>query len=153
MTNSNGKATTVRKTFSRETNISINIKADSSILWALLTNSVDYPRWNSTIISIVGTIEPMGKIKLTSTLDPKRVFKLKVIEFQPEHLLIWGDAMGRRKYSLQRITANETEFSMTEKIAGPLFPLFASMIPPFDESFEKFAADLKKEAEAITSIK
>jgi hypothetical protein len=36
---------------------------------------------------------------------------------------------------------------MTEKIGGPLFPLFAKMIPPFDDSFEKFASDLKQEAE------
>ena len=36
---------------------------------------------------------------------------------------------------------------MTEKIGKPLFPLFAKMIPAFDESFEKFANDLKKEAE------
>lgn len=36
---------------------------------------------------------------------------------------------------------------MKEKIGGPLFPLFAKMIPPFNESFEKFANDLKKEAE------
>ena len=36
---------------------------------------------------------------------------------------------------------------MTEKIGKPLFPLFAKMIPAFDESFEKFDNDLKKEAE------
>lgn len=36
---------------------------------------------------------------------------------------------------------------MTERIAGPLFPLFAKMIPPFDDAFETFAKDLKKEAE------
>ena len=40
-------------------------------------------------------------------------------------------------------------FTMTEKIGGPLFPLFARYIPPFDESFEQFAADLKREAEAV----
>jgi hypothetical protein len=38
---------------------------------------------------------------------------------------------------------------MTERIGGPLFPLFAGMIPSFDESFETFAADLKREAETI----
>lgn len=36
---------------------------------------------------------------------------------------------------------------MTEKISGLLFPLFAKLIPPFDEPFEKFADDLKTEAE------
>jgi hypothetical protein len=37
---------------------------------------------------------------------------------------------------------------MTEKIGGFMFPLFASKIPSFDQSFEKFTADLKAKAEA-----
>ncbi len=41
---SNGKAVTIKKTFSRETAISIDIKADKSIIWALLTNASDYPQ-------------------------------------------------------------------------------------------------------------
>lgn len=40
----NGKASTVKKTFSRETSMSIFIKSDPAIVWALLTNSADYPR-------------------------------------------------------------------------------------------------------------
>ncbi len=39
----NGKATTVKKTFSRETSVSIKIQADPAIIWALLTNASDYP--------------------------------------------------------------------------------------------------------------
>jgi hypothetical protein len=42
---------------------------------------------------------------------------------------------------------------MTEKIGGPIFPLFARMIPSFDQSFEQYAKDLKKEAEAIAKSK
>ena len=42
---------------------------------------------------------------------------------------------------------------MSEKIGGPLFPLFARYIPSFDESFERFADDLKKEAESIQKAK
>lgn len=38
---------------------------------------------------------------------------------------------------------------MNEKIGGPMFPLFAKMIPPFDQAFEQFANDLKNEAETI----
>jgi hypothetical protein len=78
MTNlaSNGKSVTIKKIFSRETAISIDIQADKSIIWALLTNASDYPRWNSTVISIDGSITKGRKIQLKSTLDPKRVFKL-----------------------------------------------------------------------------
>lgn len=150
---SNGKAVTTKKTFSRETAVSIDIQADRSIIWALLTNANDFPRWNSTVISIEGAIAQGEKIKLKAKLDPKREFKLKVKEFEPDNRLVWGDTMGNRVYTLKSIGNNLTNFSMTEKIGGPLFPLFSKMIPPFDESFEKFAADLKKESEAISNAK
>lgn len=150
---SNGKAATTKKTFSRETAVSIDIQADKSIIWALLTNANDFPRWNSTIISIEGSISQGEKIKLKAKLDPKREFKLNVKEFEPETRLVWGDAMGNRVYTLKSIGNNLTNFSMVEKIGGPLFPLFAKMIPPFDQSFEQYARDLKNEAETISKTK
>jgi len=144
-----GKATTTRKTFSRETSVSTTILAGPAIVWALLTHASDYPRWNSTVTSVKGDIREGGSIELKSTLDEKRTFKLKVKEFVPEKRLVWGDATGSRVYTLGKGTGGGLLFSMSEKIGGPLFPLFARYIPPFDESFEQFAADLKREAETI----
>jgi uncharacterized protein YndB with AHSA1/START domain len=148
-TASNGKAATIKKIFSRETAVSIDIQADKSIIWALLTNANDYARWNSTVVSIEGNIAKGEKIKLKSTLDPKRVFKLSVKELDPDSRLVWGDSMGKRVYELKTIGNGLTNFSMNEKIGGPMFPLFAKMIPPFDQAFEQFANDLKNEAETI----
>jgi uncharacterized protein YndB with AHSA1/START domain len=145
-----GRATTIRKTFSRETSVSINILADPGIVWALLTNASDFPRWNSTVLSMQGEIRQGGNIELRSTLDEKRTFKLKVKEFEPEKRLVWGDSMGSRVHTIAKGKTGIL-FTMTEKIGGPLFPLFAGYIPPFDESFERFAADLKREAESIQS--
>lgn len=150
---SNGKATTVKKIFSRETSVSIDIQADKSIIWALLTNANDYPRWNSTVISIEGNIAKGEKIKLKSTLDPKRIFKLTVKKFEPDDRLVWGDAMGKRVYTLKTIGNGLTNFSMIEKIGGPMFPLFARLIPAFDQAFDQFAKDLKNEAETISETK
>lgn len=147
-----GKATTTRKTFSRETSVSTTIQADPAIVWALLTHTSDFPRWNSTVTSMKGEIREGGSVELKSILDDKRTFKLKVREFVPEKRLVWGDAMGTRVYTLEKIRGG-TRFSMTEKIGGPLFPLFAGSIPSFDEVFERYAADLKKEAEAIQTSK
>ena len=149
---SNGKAVTSKSTFSRETSVSVNIEADAAIIWALLTNAADFPRWNSTVISISGKIQNGETIELKSTLDEKRTFKLKIKEFVPNQRLVWGDPMGSRIYSLEK-AGKGTQFTMSEKIGGPLFPLFASMIPSFDESFDRFAADLKKEAETIQRSK
>lgn len=147
----NGKARTTKTTFSRETSISIEVNASPSKVWALLTNTSDYVRWNSTVVSIEGKIAQGETIKLKSTLDPTRTFTLKVKEFELEKRLVWGDGQGNRIYTLSS-NGNMTTFSMTEKIGGPIFPLFARFIPPFDASFEQFAADLKKEAERVQQV-
>lgn len=143
-----GKAVTTRTMFSRETVVSTTINADVSIIWSLLTNAADFARWNRTIISLDGSIKVGETVQLKSTLDEKRTFKLKVKELVPEKRLVWGDSQGSRVYSLTP-GKNGVVFTMTEKIGGPFFPLFARFIPPFDHSFEQFAADLKQEAEAI----
>ena len=122
-------------------------------MWALLTKASDYPRWNSTVTSIEGKIALGEKIKLKSKLDAKRTFTLKVKEFVPETRLVWGDMQGNRAYSITPTGNGKITFTMTEKIGGLMFPMYASMIPSFDESFERFAADLKKEAETIMNAK
>jgi uncharacterized protein YndB with AHSA1/START domain len=149
----NGKATTVKTTFHRETTVSIEIKADAAIVWALLTKAADYPRWNSTVTSIEGTIALGEKIRLKSILDEKRTFKLNIKEFEPEKKLAWGDGQGNRVYTLTKNGSGIVLFSMTEKIGGLMFPMYARMIPPFGQSFEQFASDLKQEAETIMNAK
>ena len=144
-----GKATTVKKTFSRATKVSIDINADPSIVWTLLTNASDMPRWNSTIVALEGEIKEGEKIILTSTLDSSRTFKLKVKELQAEKRMIWGDGKGDRLFTVDVLENGMVQFKMDEKIGGLMFPMYAKYIPDFDESFEQFASDLKKEAELI----
>lgn len=144
-----GKASTVKKTFSRATQVSILIKADPAIVWALLTNAEDFPRWNSTVTSLEGNIQLGEKIRLRSTLDEKRTFKLKVKELVPEKKMVWGDGKGKRTFTLNQHSDNQLRFTMYEKMGGLMFPLYAKYIPPFDEAFEQFAVDLKREAETI----
>lgn len=131
-----GKASTIKTTFSRETSVSIPIHASPSIVWRLLTTASDYPRWNSTVISIEGNIQQRQTIRLKSKLYPKREFKLTVREFEPEQRLVWGDGKGMRVFSIVSHGQGALSFSMTEKIGGLMFPLYAKYIPPFDESFE-----------------
>ncbi len=144
---SNGKASTIKTTYSRETAVHLDIKSTPEKIWRLLTNAEGYRSWNSTIVSLDGDISPGGKIKLVSQLDPKRSFRLTIKEWIPNKKMVWGDSKGSRTYLLNQNEQGATQFSMTEKIGGWLFPLYAKYIPPFDESFEQFAADLKKAAE------
>jgi uncharacterized protein YndB with AHSA1/START domain len=142
----NGVASTEKKTFSRTTTIQQQINAEPAVIWSLLTDASSYPEWNSTIVSLNGTIAEGEKIRLVSTLDSNRTFKLKVKEFVPNERLVWGDGMGQRTYTLSK-NENGILFTMTEKIGGFMFPLFANKIPSFDASFQAFTADLKAKAE------
>ncbi len=148
-----GKANTIKKTFSRETSVSININSDPATVWKLLTDAGNMPKWNSTIVSIDGQIKQGETIKLTATLDPKRVFDLSVKESDTEKKLVWGSSQGTRIYSIKDNNDGTVNFEMNETLGGILFPLFSSFIPSFNESFEQFAADLKKEAERISAEK
>ncbi|PCJ80800.1 MAG: polyketide cyclase/dehydrase [Bacteroidetes bacterium] len=148
----NGKATTIKKTFSRETAISITINSDAKTVWKLLTDASNFPNWNSTVTSIEGQIVKGGKIKLKSILDEKRTFKLKIKEFEPNKRMVWGDRKGNRIYTIEE-NKRVVTFTMSEKIGGLMFPMYAKYIPPFDEMFQQFANDFKKEAEKINSTK
>lgn len=141
------RAKTIKKVFSRQTSVEIEIDAAPETIWKLLTSADTFTAWNSTIVELTGKIAHGERIVLRSTLAPDRKFKLKVKQFQPPLQLAWGDAMGTRVFTLTPLTAGATRFSMTETIGGPIFPLFAKMIPPFDDSFKQFAADLKRAAE------
>ena len=146
-TSADGKATTIKKLFSRQTTVVIDIAAPPERIWKLLTDASRFASWNSTIVELTGKIAEGEKIKLRSKLAPERTFKLTVKDFQPHQRLSWGDAMGTRIYTLTANADGSTRFTMSEKIGGPVFPLFARMIPSFDESFNQFAADLKLAAE------
>lgn len=137
---------TTRKTFSRATTCSIQIDASTAEVWAILTNGEKFASWNSTIVSFDGTIALKEKVKLVSTLDPDRTFKLKVKKFEANKLLVWDDAMGTRTHTLVEKDGG-TYFTMHEIISSPMFPLFAKAIPAFDGAFNSFTADLKAEAE------
>lgn len=140
-------AKTTKSFFSRETAVAIDIRAKPEDVWSILVNAADYPKWNSTVTSLEGRIAVGEKIELKSILDAKRTFKLRVLELEAPARMVWGDAMGKRTYELAKKDDATVTFSMRERIGGPLFPLFAGMIPPFDDVFDKFAADLKKKAE------
>jgi hypothetical protein len=142
-----GNAKTVKKFFSRQTSVAIDIAASPEAIWRHLTNAEAYTSWNSTVVELTGKIAPGEKLVIRSTLAPNRKFKLTVKAFEPNKRLAWGDAMGTRTYSLTPMADGRTRFTMTEIIGGPIFPLFARMIPSFDDSFNQIATDLKNAAE------
>ena len=57
-----GQATSSKSTFSRVCSVTTNIRAKPEIIWGLLTNAANMPKWNSTIISVEGRIALGEKI-------------------------------------------------------------------------------------------
>lgn len=147
----NNKAISSATTFRMETAVAINIKASADKIMALLTNASDFTKWNSTVISVQGQIKQGEKIKLVSTLDPKRTFNLKVAEVTPTKM-IWRDGFapmfsGVRTFSLNPKPDGTTDFSMVEVFKGIMLPMIKGSLPDFKPNFEQYALDLKAEAE------
>jgi uncharacterized protein YndB with AHSA1/START domain len=135
-----------------EYSVSINVNAKPNKLWALLTNSNDFPRWNSTVEHIEGKIGLGETIKLKARIASDRVFTLKVGKFVPNDMMVWQDGnapmfTGVRTFTLTPQSNGSTDFTMSEVYAGLMMPMIAGSLPDFIPTFEQYAVDIKKEAE------
>jgi len=137
-------------TFEMETSVSIHIQASSEKIMVLLTDTPNFTKWNSTIISITGQIRQGETIQLVSKLDPKRTFKLKMTEISPTKM-VWKDGFapffsGARTFLLSPEPDGSTVFTMLEVFKGLMLPIIKGSLPDFKANFEQYALDLKKSA-------
>jgi hypothetical protein len=147
-----GRATKEKATFQLSYAVGNEIHAKPEQIWGYLTDAPAFPTWNSTVERVEGTIAAGQKIKLFVKIAPGRAFNLKVIEFVPHSRMVWsdGNAMfrGVRTYTLTPTAAHTTVFTMSEVFSGLMLPLIAGSLPDFGPEFERYAADLKRAAEA-----
>ena len=129
------------------------ISATPERIWGLLIDAGGYPAWNPSVISLDGRIAPGEKIKLVSSVNPKRAFSLTVSDVEPERQMVWSSGMplglfrGVRTLSLRPLDGGQTDFAMEEVYSGPLAPLITKSIPDLTASFGQFADGLKSAAE------
>jgi hypothetical protein len=145
-------ATRTRTTFRLEYAVSVRIDARPSRIWSLLTNAGDFPRWNSTVKTIEGSIAEGETIRLVATIAPKRTFKLRVAELERDKRMVWRDGLfpmfqGVRTFTLTPVDDGSTEFAMKEVFRGLMLPMIAGSLPDFGPVFEQYATDLKTEVE------
>jgi uncharacterized protein YndB with AHSA1/START domain len=147
----NGQAQKTKTAFRLVYSAGIHINAKPERVWALMTNAGDFPRWNSTVKSIEGTIASDQTIKLVAAISPKRVFNLQIIEFVPKEKMVWSDGnvlfKGVGTYTFSSKPDMTTDFTMTEVYTGLMMPMIAGSLPDFAPVFEQYLADLKREAE------
>ena len=69
------KAVQEKAAFRMSCAVECRIGARPERVWALLTNAADFPRWNSTVTKIDGTIQLGEKLALQVPAAPGRTFK------------------------------------------------------------------------------
>jgi uncharacterized protein YndB with AHSA1/START domain len=135
-----------------EYRVGVTVAAEPDVVWALLTDAPGYPTWNSTVIAIDGTIAAGEEIELQSKVDPERTFELTVSTFEPARKLVWEDGgsafKGVRTFTLTPNGDGTTAVTMTEVFTGSMMGMIEGKLPDFRPSFDAFAADLERAAEA-----
>ena len=145
-------ATTSNWAFRRECAVTAEIASTPERIWQLLTDADDMIRWNSTLTGIAGTIGPGGTVKMEVPEAAGQVFEIRVTSFTPPREMVWmqGNPIffrGVRTYRLTPLSASTTRFEMIEVFSGLALPMAASRLPDFKPIFERYATDLKSEAE------
>lgn len=147
-----GIATKTENTFRMDCSVRCDIAAAPDKIWALLTNTAGFSRWNSTVSSLKGRIATGERLELKVPLDPKRTFRPRVTKLEENRFMEWSDGMspmfkGVRTFTLTPKGEGLTEFAMTEVFSGVMLPLIKKSLPDFGPPFETYAADLKRAAE------
>jgi len=146
-----GKSRKLEGTRYQEYRVGIRIEAPAAKVFALLTDASGFAVWNSTIVSLEGTLAVGQRIALKAKVAPERTFKLLVSEVDAPRRMVWEDGnrifRGVRTFTLDE-EGGVTTFTMAEAMTGAFLPQIAPQLPDFGPPFETFAADLKKAAEA-----
>jgi hypothetical protein len=131
--------------------VDVDIQAPPATVWALLTDAAGFPRWNSTVARIEGTIAEGQRLRL-HVPGTERTFTPTVSGVVPMERMSWIGGLaplfkGVRRFTLTRRDEASTRFSMAERFSGLMVPLAARAMPDLGPVFERFALDLKREAE------
>jgi uncharacterized protein YndB with AHSA1/START domain len=146
------RAQKTQRTFRRTCSVECTISASPDRVWSLLTDAAGFPRWNSTVTRVGGTISLGAKLAIEVPAAPGRIFKPRVTALDPPTRMVWSDGAapmftGVRTFTLAPTSAGGTVFGMVEVFTGAMLPLIAGSLPDFGPIFETYAADLKREAE------
>lgn len=131
--------------------VEVDIVAPAATVWALLTDAEGFPRWNSTVTRIDGRIAEGERLRL-HVPGTERTFTPTVTDVVPLERMSWIGGIaplfkGVRRFTLTVSKEGATKFSMAERFSGLMVPLAARAMPDLGPVFERFALDLKREAE------
>ena len=145
-----------RGTFSMTCGVSLNIRAPAATIWNLLTDANGFPRWNSTVTRVEGQIREGERLQL-HVPGTERTFTPRVSDVVPDERMTWTGGFspvfkGVRTFELRRCDDGSTEFRMEERFSGVILPFVKRSMPDFGPVFERYANDLKQEAERLRPL-
>lgn len=132
------------------------IAAPVSTVWSILTDRALLASDPFGMTRLDGDLRVGGKLSLVSELAPGRTFKLKVAQFEPEHLMVWQGGMpfglftGTRRFTLSEAAAG-TQFNVEEVFTGVMAGLITRSMPDLQPSFDQFADALRTIAQERAS--
>jgi hypothetical protein len=143
--------TQTHQAFSMVCGVEVHVRAYPEILWRLLTDAEGFPRWNSTVSGVEGQIREGERLRL-HVPGTGRVFTPKVSAVVPNERMTWTGGFapifkGVRTFVLTPRSDGSTDFVMEERFSGLILPLVKGSMPDFGPVFERYANDLKREAE------
>jgi hypothetical protein len=143
--------TRTRSAFSLACGVDVVIRAGAERVWRLLTDAKSFPRWNSTVSGIEGEIREGARLRL-HVPGTERTFTPRVSGVVPGERMAWIGGFaplfkGVRTFELKPLHDGTIRFAMRERFSGVLLPFLKGSMPDFGPVFERFAEDLKHEAE------
>ena len=146
------KITQQHEAFSVSCSVEVNIRARAESIWRLLTDADDFPRWNTTVVGIQGQIREGGRLRVRVP-GTERTFAPKVSGVVPCEHMVWTGGFAPvfksvRTFQLRSLNDGSTDFTMQERFSGLMLPLVKGSLPDFGPIFERYANDLKLEAES-----
>jgi hypothetical protein len=147
------KVTQTDYIFARTCAVAVDIRVDAATIWRLLTDAEGFPRWNSTVSRIEGRIAE-GERLTVHVPGTDRTFIPRVSGVMAHERMTWGGGRapffrGVRTFVLTPRSDGSTVFTMEECFSGLMLPFAKGSLPDFGPVFERYARDLKHEAERL----
>ena len=147
------RVTQSTSTFEMVCGVEVMIRAGAERVWSLLTDAEGFPRWNSTVTAIEGQIREGQRLRI-HVPGTSRTFTPMVVGVVPNQRMTWTGGFapifrGERVFRLTGRGDGSTTFAMQERFSGLMLPLIRRSLPDFRPIFERYAADLKREAERV----
>lgn len=136
----------------------ITIQAPREVIWSVLTNAAEFPRWNTTVEKVEGTIAAGEKLKIFTTVAPGKGFPAKVSAIDENQAMTWsfsaplGMFKGARTFTLTE-KDGAIEFHTREEFSGWMAGPITKKMPDLQPSFDAWARDLKSRAEQLASAR